>query len=89
MESIPEVNLVDLVRASAEGILDERRLGVSGQIKQMLQKYEQLSLDVRSAEKALEQKKKSLEQHAAKVTKLRAGDWSVLTEAKEEAVKTD
>ena len=85
MNPVENVNLQSVVGAAATELLDEKRRGVAGIVKQILQRSEQLAGDVKGLESQLAKKRGQLEQSLAKVEKLRAGDWSVLQEVKAEA----
>ena len=80
MEKIDGVDLGNLVSDVAAGIVTDRRNQASGLIKQQLQKVEQLAKDIVAAEKDLEKKKGKLTQAQGKIDKIKAGDWTVLTE---------
>jgi predicted aminopeptidase len=78
MDKIEDIDLPELVAESSQQFLQERRASVTGLIKQMFQRAEQLANEIRADEKGLAKKRGKLSEVTAKIEKLRGGDWSVL-----------
>jgi len=83
MEKLENVDLSALVEDSSKELMDEKRKQAAGLIKVQLQRIEQLSLDVRNAERTLKKKQEALVKAQQKIDKIKAGDWSLLAEQKD------
>jgi len=83
MEKMENVDLAALVTEASGELLTEKRNSAANIIKQQLQRVEQLSIDVRNAEKQLKKKQEALTKAQDKMNKIIAGDWSLLVEKKE------
>ena len=83
MEKLENVDLSALVEDSSKELMDEKRKQAAGLIKVQLQRIEQLSLDVRNAERTLKKKQEALAKAQQKIDKIKAGDWSLLAEQKD------
>lgn len=83
MKQIDNVNLTELVTESSKELISEKRSEAANIIKNHLQRIEQLSLDVRKAEKELNKKTEALKKAQEKMDKIKAGDWSQLAEKKD------
>lgn len=80
MEKQDNINLEELLEETATALLVDRKKGIAGQIKVMLQRTEGLNKDLKDIEKNKEKKSKQLKESLEKLEKLRKGDWSVLQE---------
>lgn len=80
MKPIEGVNLVDLVENTSVELLNDRRKQAASIIKQQLQRMEQLTIDVRNLEKELKKKQEKLVKAKAKMDKIKAGDWSLISD---------
>ncbi len=82
MEKIEGVDLTQLVVESAEELVAEKRKRVGGAIKSLLLAAEQMQMEIRRGKQELQKKEEKLTKTLEKVAKLKAGDWSVLQDAK-------
>lgn len=83
IEKIPGVELSELVTEATSELLAERRKKAAGLIKNHLQRVEGLALDVRKKENELKKLREKLTKAQAKIDKIKAGDWSVLSDRKD------
>lgn len=85
MKAIQDTNPADLVAEATHQLIEERRHGASTAIKQILIRQEQLTQKINAGENQLKKDRESLEKGRARIERLKAGDWSVLTdEAKDQ-----
>jgi hypothetical protein len=84
MEPIKGIDLGELVNISSEQLLHDYRVEIGGKIKKLLVKCEVLPRDIKKLETELEKVRKSYKEALDKVEKLKAGDWSVLNEEKQD-----
>ncbi len=78
MKPVKGVNLKVLVEECAEELVELRRKQAANIIKQLLQRMEQLSIDVRNLEKELRNKQEKLVKAKAKIDKIKEGQWDLL-----------
>ncbi len=83
MKQIDGVNLTELVEEGSKELISEKRSEAANIIKNHLQRIEQLSLDVRKAEKELNKKTEALTKAQDKMDKIKGGDWGLLSEKKD------
>ncbi len=84
MEKIEGVNLEELVEESSADLVEEKKKSVAGLIKQQLQRMERLATEIKNLEKEINGKRDKLKKIQEKIEKIKNGDWSVLTEKKEQ-----
>ena len=84
MKEIKGVDLADLVSEVSIGLLDERREQAASIIKQQLQRMEQLTIDVKNAEKELKKKQDKLTKAQDKIDKVKSGNWQILSDIKKQ-----
>lgn len=84
MKQIPGVDLKQLVEETSTELLVERRRGIGGKIKAMIIKVEDLTQRKARLTSELNKVTDSLEKATELIEKLKAGDWSVIQEDKEQ-----
>lgn len=80
MEKNNEINLQELVSAAAQELVDNRWKQAANTTKQQLQRIEQLSVELKRAERDIKSKREKIEKAQAKIDRIRNGDWKVLEE---------
>ena len=83
MKQIEGVDLVALVEESSKELVSAKKEEAANIIKKHLQRVEQLALDVRKAEKVLKSAQEKLKKAQDKIDKIKAGDWSLLSDKKD------
>ncbi len=78
MKKVDGVDLSELVKETATAVLSEKRKGIAGLVKELMQKSESLAKEIEKGEIELNKKKANLTAVNDKLKKLGEGDWSVL-----------
>jgi hypothetical protein len=89
MNPIPDTDLSRLFESATLNALNERRQAADSSIRQILKRQEAVSDQVRRDRLALEKSEKKMQALAAKIDRLKAGEWQVLAELEREAKQTD
>ncbi len=80
-----QIDLESMVKETSAAYVTQRKNELAGVLQKQFQKMNSLIADVKKAEVELNKKKNSLNQIQALITKVRAGDWSVVTQMEKEA----
>lgn len=80
VEPIDGVELGDVVAEASKQLIRERYDGTVDLVKKAFERADGLAQAVKKGKQELKKNEEKLEKQLAKIEKLRAGDWSVLTE---------
>ncbi len=84
MKAIENTTPEELLQEAAIQLINEQKHAAVAQIKDTLRRVAQLSNDIKTMQQAVDKKQKELDGANGRLEKLRAGDWSVLQDAKQE-----
>lgn len=80
-----QIDLEAMVKETSAAYITQRKNELAGVLQKQFQKLNILIADVKKAEVELNKKKNSRDQVQALITKVRAGDWSVVAQMEKDA----